>query len=461
MLAAPANGAAAPAIKPQRLSWFKSGLFWRTFLLLGLLTTISMGSWIAMINAVQRGPQVKQTAELVISVVTITHAALTHSAPDLRTELLFELVSNEGIRIFPLVPTDDVDPPPDSPLMPEIEALVKEKLDKDTRFSSRVNGVPGFWVSFKIDGDAYWLMLERERLSGLTGVQWLGWAGVVGMLSLIGAALISSLINLPLRRLTAAARAIAQGKHPTPLPEKGAQEIIEANRSFNQMVDDLQQVETDRALILAGISHDLRTPLTRMQLEVEMAHLSTEAREGMQSDIAQMDAIIGQFLDYAKPTEASSFVPVNISELLLDVARATERIPSMRVRTDIEPDVTVMGNETDLRRVFNNIVENARRYGTTPGASYTEIDLACHARTINGARRAVIELEDHGAGVPAAQIEQLLKPFTRLDTARGQANGAGLGLAIVDRVVMRHNATLAVRNRDGGGLHVEFAMAVV
>ncbi|MFL6709361.1 MAG: ATP-binding protein, partial [Massilia sp.] len=112
-------------------------------------------------------------------------------------------------------------------------------------------------------------------------------------------------------------------------------------------------------------------------------------------------------------------------------------------------------------RVFNNIVENARRYGTTPGASYTEIDLACHARTINGARRAVIELEDHGAGVPAAQIEQLLKPFTRLDTARGQANGAGLGLAIVDRVVMRHNATLAVRNRDGGGLHVEFAMAVV
>ncbi len=455
----------AIAVRAPRLSWFKSGLFWRTFLLLGLLTTLSMGSWIAMISAVQRGPQVKQTAELVISVVTITHAALTHSAPDLRTELLFELVSNEGIRIFPLVSTDDVDPPPDSPLMPEIEALVKEKLGKDTRFSSRVNGVPGFWVSFKIDGDEYWLMLERERLSGLSGVQWLGWAGVVGMLSLIGAALISSLINLPLARLTAAARAIAQGKRPAALPEKGAQEIIEANRSFNQMVDDLQQVETDRALILAGISHDLRTPLTRMQLEVEMAHLTTDAREGMQSDIAQMDAIIGQFLDYAKPTEASSFVPVNISELLHDVARAAERIPSMRVRTDIEPDVTVMGNETDLRRVFNNVVENARRYGATPGASYTEIDIACHARSIGGAlgnsRRAVIELEDHGAGVPAAQIEQLLKPFTRLDTARGQANGAGLGLAIVERVVLRHNATLNVRNRDGGGLHIELAMALV
>ena len=456
MLSADALRARAP-----RLSWFKSGLFWRTFLLLGLLTTLSMGSWIAMISAVQRGPQVEQTAELVISVVTITRAALTHSAPELRTELLFELVSNEGIRVLPLLPTDSVEPPSDSPLMPEIEALIKQKLGKDTRFSANVNGSTGFWLRFKIAGADSWLMLERERLSGLSGVQWLGWAGVVGVLSLLGAALISSLINLPLARLTAAARAIAQGKRPAALPEKGAQEIIEANRSFNQMVDDLQQVETDRALILAGISHDLRTPLTRMGLEVEMAQLSVDAREGMQSDIAQMDAIIGQFLDYAKPTETSSFVPVNMSELLADVGRAAERIPSMRVRTDIEADVTVMGNATDLRRVFNNIIENARRYGTTPGASYTEIDIACQVRQVGGHRRALIVLEDHGAGVPAAQIEQLLKPFTRLDSARGQANGAGLGLAIVERVVLRHQAHLNVRNRDGGGLHIELAMAVV
>ena len=443
------------------LSWFKSGLFWRTFLLLGLLTTLSMASWIGMINAVQRGPQVKQTAELVVSVVTLTRAALTHSATDLRSELLFDLVSNEGIRIIALMPTDDVEPPPDSPLMPEIEAIVKDKLGADTRFSSRVNGVSGFWISFKIDGDEYWLMLERERLAGLTGVQWLGWAGVVGVLSVLGAALISSLVNLPLARLTEAARAIAQGKRPDPLPEKGAKEIIEANRSFNQMVDDLQQVESDRALILAGISHDLRTPLTRMQLELEMARLSTEAREGMQSDIAQMDAIIGQFLDYAKPTEAASFVPVDISGLLADIARAAERIPGMRVTTDIEPDVQVMGNETDLRRVFNNVLENARRYGATPGGDVTEFDVACHVKANGGMKRAVICLQDHGSGVPAEQIGQLLKPFTRMDTARGQANGAGLGLAIVERVVGRHNAALTVRNRDGGGLQVELVMAVV
>ena len=451
----------ASARHARRLNWFKSGLFWRTFLLLGLLTTLSMASWIGMLNAVQRDPQVKQTAELVISVVTITRAALTHSAIDLRKELLFELVSNEGIRITALMDNDVVDPPPDSALMPEIEAIVKKKLGADTRFSSRVNGVPGFWISFNIDDDEYWLMLERERLAGLSGVQWLGWAGVVGMLSLLGAALISRLVNLPLARLTIAARDIAQGKRPDRLPEKGAQEIIEANRSFNQMVEDLQQVESDRALILAGISHDLRTPLTRMQLEIEMASLSTEARDGMQSDIAQMDAIIGQFLDYARPTEAASFVPVDISDLLGDVARAAERIPGMLVTLDVEPGVHVMGNATDLRRVFNNVVENARRYGATPGTDITEFDIACHVKTNGGIKRASICLQDHGGGVPAGQIEQLLKPFTRLDTARSQADGAGLGLAIVERVVGRHHGVLALRNRNGGGLQVELVMALV
>ena len=446
------------ARRALRFAWFKSGLFWRTFFLMSLLTTVSMGAWIGMINVFQRGPQVQQTAELVVSVVTITKAALTHSAPDLRRELLLELVSNEGIRIFTLEEGDVVDPPPHNPLMPEIAAMVRERLGPDTRFSSGVNGVPGFYISFNIEDDKYWLMLERERLAGLSRVQWLGWASVVGLLSLLGAALISSLVNLPLARLTAAARAIAKGERPTPLPEKGSQEIIEANRSFNQMVEDLAQVEKDRAVILAGISHDLRTPLARMGLEVEMANLSLEAREGMHSDIAQMDAIIGQFLDYAKPTEAATFVAVDLSEMLSDVAREADRIQGLRVKTDLMPDVHVMGNATDLRRVINNIIENARRYGTTPGKDFTEIDIALRVKATGHGRRAVIEIGDHGVGVPADQIAQLMKPFTRLDSARGQANGAGLGLAIVERVLTRHNAGLEVSNRAGGGFMLQVAL---
>ena len=439
-------------------TWLRSGLFWRTFLLLGILTAVSMASWISMINAVQRRPQVQQTAELVISVVTITKTALINSKPELRNELLFELFSNEGIRIFTLEDSDIVDPPPDNPLMTDIEKIVKDRLGLDTRFSSRVNGSPGFWISFDIDDGKYWLMLERERLEGLTGVQWFGWASAVGVLSLLGAGIISNLVNQPLARLSVASHAMAQGKRPDRLPEKGPKEVREANRSFNQMVDDLQRVESDRAVILAGISHDLRTPLARMQLELEMANLTTDAREGLQSDIAQMDAIIGQFLDYAKPTEAGTFVPVDLSELLQDCAREAGRIADVRVTTDIAPDVHVLGNATDLRRVFNNVIENARRYGKTSGQDATQIDISCKIKLGGQGRRAVIDMQDHGAGVPADMIENLLKPFTRLDSARGQANGAGLGLAIVQRVVTRHNAELHVSNRDGGGLRIQILM---
>ena len=448
----------AQARRALRFAWFKSGLFWRTFFLMSVLTAVSMLAWIGMISVFQRDKQVQQTAELVVSVVTITKAALTHSAPDLRRELLLELVSNEGIRIFTLEDTDVIDPPPHNPLMPEIAAMVRDRLGADTRFSSGVNGVPGFYISFNIEDDKYWLMLERERLAGLTRVQWLGWAVVVGLLSVLGAALISSLVNRPLARLTAAARAIAKGERPVRLPEKGSQEIIEANRSFNQMVEDLAQVEKDRAVILAGISHDLRTPLARMGLEVEMANLSQDARDGMQSDIAQMDAIIGQFLDYAKPTEAATFIAVNLSEMLSDVGREAARIQDLHVKTDLMPGVHVLGNGTDLRRVINNIIENARRYGKTPGTSCTDIDIVLRVKATGQGRRAVIEIGDHGPGVPADQIAQLMKPFTRLDSARGQANGAGLGLAIVERVLTRHNAGLEVRNREGGGFVLQIAL---
>jgi two-component system osmolarity sensor histidine kinase EnvZ len=445
---------------PQNsLVWLKSGLFWRTFFLLGFLITTSIVASVVGIRIAQQIPQAQQLAAQVVSVVTITRAALTHSAPSMRNELLFDLASNEGIRVYLLESTDVVQPTLETTLISDLKTNVRRRLGADTRFASRVNGISGFWVSFKIeDDDEYWLMLERERIVRASGLQWLGWAAVVMTLSLLGAVLISGLINQPLARITVATHAIAKGRQPLPLPESGPAEIIETNRSFNQMVADLNRVESDRALILAGISHDLRTPLTRMQLEIEMASLSSDAREGMQSDIAQMDAIIGQFLDYAKPSETASFIDIDVSTLLSDAAREAARLPDVHMTSRIDPAITVRGNPTDVRRMINNLIENARRYGKTTGSACSEIEIACRIGPINHQQRVIIEVGDHGIGVPEADMEQLLRPFTRLDAARGQANGAGLGLAIVDRVVLRHGGQLHLRAGDGGGLTVHIAL---
>lgn len=436
-----------------RLNWIKSGLFWRTFFLLAFLIAASMAAWVASYRIVEQTPRANQIAAQVISVVTITRAALTHSAPDLRRELLFDLSSNEGIRVYPLETSDRVEPPLENSMLRSVQDSVRLGLGENTRFARSVNDVGGFWVSFTIADDEYWLMLDRDRIEGRFGVQWIGWGAATLLLSLLGAMLISGLINQPLARLTAATRAIANGQHPPPLPERGPMEIREANHSFNQMVDDLNRVESDRAVVLAGISHDLRTPLARMQLEVEMAGLPDDARKGMQSDLEQMDAIIGQFLDYAKPVDSSHFELIDMSSLVSDAAQEAARLPDVYVHSNIEDGVYILGNPIDIKRIINNLIENARRYGKV--AEQVEIDLDCRAE----GDKVVLEIADHGAGIPEVEISRLLRPFTRMDSARGQANGAGLGLAIVDRIVKRHGGKLQLFNREGGGLTVQITMS--
>src|SRR5690606_39036360 len=196
-----------PSSSPNRLSWMKSGLFWRTFFLLAFFIAASMAAWVASYRIVEQTPRANQIAAQVVSIVTITRAALTHSAPDLRRELLFDLASNEGIRIYPLETTDRVEPPLNTRMMQAIEENIRLGLGENTQFARNVNDVAGFWVSFTIADDEYWLMLDRERIEGTTGVQWAGWAAVTLLLSLLGALIISGLINQPLARLAAAARA--------------------------------------------------------------------------------------------------------------------------------------------------------------------------------------------------------------------------------------------------------------
>jgi two-component system osmolarity sensor histidine kinase EnvZ len=216
------------------------------------------------------------------------------------------------------------------------------------------------------------------------------------------------------------------------------------------MVHDLQQVESDRAVILAGISHDLRTPIARMLLEVEMAGLSDEARRGMQSDLAQMEAIIAQFLDYARPAGTETHTEFDLSALLHKVATEAGRSPGIRVSAHIAEGLRIRGNPTEIERVLSNLVENARRYGKMLEGDATLLDIS--ASKVEG--QIVVELADRGPGLPEDQIPYLMRPFTRMDAARSGANGAGLGLAIVDRIVQRHHGRLEIANRDGGGLAV-------
>lgn len=442
----------------RRLAWIQSGLFWRTFFLLAMLVTASMTTWFVSIKLLDRKPRAQQLSNQIASIVTITSAALTHSAEARRRELLIDLARNEGIRIYLLEDNDQIQALTENPMLTELRQLVQKKLGKQTRFAQKVNGEEGFWVSFNIDEDYFWLRLEQDRLQTEIGWQILGWAASSLMLALIAAALISRRINAPLSDLSAAARQLAHGNYPQALKETGPREIRETNSSFNQMVNDLARIESDRTVILAGISHDLRTPLTRLELELEMANLDDATRDAMQTDLRQMDSIIQQFLDYAKPLHESTFSSFNLSALLEALLTDMSRDHSLTIEAQITPAIYITGIEIEIRRLFNNLIQNALRYGHNQNGQQIKIQLECSPISSNVHSGAMIRLRDFGPGIAEAEIPRLLRPFTRGEIARSQANGSGLGLAIVDRIVKRHGGKIHIQNHRSGGLEIQIEL---
>ncbi len=441
------------------LNWralLPGGLFWRTFVLIGLMLTLSLISWVLAFRALEVAPRAEQLAQHMASIVNVTRAAIVHSAAERRRALLVDLAHNESIRIYPLEQDDVIGPLPDAALSSELAARIQSRLGPATRVAGEVNGVPGLWVSFVIDDDAYWVAIARDRLERVPGVEWVFWGTAALLLSLAGAAVIVAYVNQPLARLGRAAFMLSRGQSPPPLPRSNLREIRLVNESFNRMVEDLQRIEGDRALILAGISHDLRTPLARLGLEIEMAPISQETRDAMAADIDQMDKIVAQFLDYARPQSTAPATLVDLSAIASEQADRIERLGA-RVDRHIVPRICVLGHETELTRVVTNIVDNARKYGKRHEGDAPEIEIWVRR---NGPL-ASLEVLDSGPGVSDADLERIKRPFTRANEARSQATGAGLGLAIVDRVVKRAGGAWRIANRPQGGLAVTIELPIL
>jgi two-component system osmolarity sensor histidine kinase EnvZ len=385
-------------------------LFWRTFLLVVALIVASLLAWGQSFRVFERVPRAQQLAQQVSSIVNITKSALLYSDVALRRELLADLADNEGVRVVPREPTDVVKPFPDVPLLRLAEA--------------------------------------RDA-----GTRWIRWAVMATLLSVLVAIAITRVVNKPLRQLAAAARALGAGQVPVPLPDKGPAEIRTVNQSFNRMVADLAQLERDRAVLLAGISHDLRTPLTRLRLEIDINSLPESSRQAMAGDIEQMDAIVGQFLDYARPAPQQ---PRDIAVLapLVEHALAQARLaadPTVSLHSDLDAALSVDGYATELARAIENLLTNAARYGRDPETG--RLDLTVDVRREGSF--AVLCVGDRGPGIAADMVERMVRPFERGDSARSEARGAGLGLAIVERIARLHGGELRLLANQPHGLRAE------
>ncbi|ANQ20322.1 two-component system sensor histidine kinase EnvZ [Vibrio natriegens] len=267
---------------------------------------------------------------------------------------------------------------------------------------------------------------------------------IMALLIIAGGWLFIRFQNRPLLALERAAKGVGRGEIPPPIPEKGALEIRAVTRAFNQMSKGIQELEEDRALLMAGISHDLRTPLTRIRLATEM--MSPEESylaEGIISDTEECNEIISQFMDYLKPVNNQTFEAVSLNDIVCDVA-SSEGSDDREIETKIEASIKpALGNSIAIKRAVTNLVVNAVRYGN----GWVKVSTGMTADN----QLVWVTVEDNGPGIEPDQVGKLFEPFTRGDTARG-SEGTGLGLAIVKRIVSQHSGSVVMRNRSEGGL---------
>ena len=418
-------------------------LLWRSVLLIALLLIVAHFAWLQIFRVSEREPRAQQIAQQIVSVINLTRAALITAQPSKRFELLRDLSQDEGIQLYPAEPNEKVSPLPDRPILKLIDAELRDRLGPDTRLATSRHGIRGAWVSFKIDEDEYWVLMPRTRLERTDPLRWIGWGALVLLLALAGAFLIVARINRPLGELTRAAAQMGQGRSPPPIAETGPAEIRTLSRAFNQMAADLKRLDDERALLLAGVSHDLRTPLSRIRLGLEMLDDKGDAalKAGMVHDIEDIDAAISQFLDFARLAEAEPIV--GEGDLNALVRGVTDRYArsGQAVAAQLQPLPALPLRPIMIQRLVSNLVENALRHGGSAVEVTTGRTDGC----------AFVEVLDRGPGIPSAEAERMLQPFTRLDSARG-GSGSGLGLAIVERIARLHGGAAQLLPRDGGGL---------
>jgi len=361
-----------------------------------------------------------------------------------RREALARLGREYGVRIVAERDRPTVGVAPIGATLTELEQRLRADLGEGTevRVSPRARQL---FVRVQAGDDGYWIgfPLPPRAQSQDIPTRALAWAVAIIVLLLLAAFAFARYLARPLGELRDAVERVGRGETPAPLPESGTSEIAALNRGFNAMIGNLRQVERDRAILLAGVSHDLRTPLARLRLGIELSPADEATRAGMVGDIEEMDRIIDQFLDFARDDAATATEPIDVhAELATSVDRYVRAGSDVHIARGAPAWARI--KPTALSRVASNLIDNALAYGRPP------LDVSA----VRDGDDVLVDVADRGPGIAPGDVERLKKPFTRAGEARARADGAagaGLGLAIVDRIARLHGGRFDLLPRDGGG----------
>lgn len=317
-------------------------------------------------------------------------------------------------------------------------------LGENTQVKVESSGGIYLWIN-EPKNPQFWIRMPIGDYEVNNPIELFIFSGMLLFLSLAGAWILVIQLHRPLKRLAFAAREIGRGDYPGKLKETGPIELVAVTSAFNQMAADVHQLEEDRTLLLAGISHDLRTPITRIRLASEfLSDHDAEIKAGIITDTQDMDEIIDQFIGYVRYGSEENKELGDLNQLILQVVDASSK-QHEGIETQLSESPLIMFKPLAMKRLISNLIENSFRYGRAPVMVTTEIKN----------QRVVVCVRDHGDGIQDLDKKRLFQPFARGDKARG-GKGSGLGLAIVSRIVEMHGGQIELLNHTEGGLQAIF-----
>ena len=337
-----------------------------------------------------------------------------------------------------------------------VEAL-NERLDDGSRVALSRGPEPNLFVSLMPDPDgsdaartpSEWLVIPLDRISPAVSTPLIAfWAAGMGLLLLLAAAF-SWHITRPLTRLAKAADQLALGQ-PRRVTPSGPTETRILGERFNAMLDALAESSAVRQTLLAGLPHDLKGPLSRMWLRIEMSS-DPIFQEGMRKDVQDMQRMIDQFIGFVRGSDPGTYqlAPLRLNDWLEEQVSSWETAGcDVSLRQLGQGPLTLLADPSALSRLLDNLVTNALNHGQPP----VEITLS----SVVG--HAVMTIDDHGSGIDPQRRDEAMRPFSRLDDARTLTGSVGLGLALAAAIVKAHHGELRLLNAPSGGLRVEIRL---
>ncbi|MFT4994096.1 MAG: two-component system osmolarity sensor histidine kinase EnvZ [Paraglaciecola sp.] len=421
------------------MRFFPKSAFGQTVLLIGMLLLINQIVSLLSVTYYFVQPNVQQINNLLATQIKLVFIEdIDHQDPELRQRFF----TATGMHVYN-----------------QSEAL-KQGLDQaipyqfwSRQMSEKLGGqaevriTPGepylYWINPPQDPDV-WITIPMIGLNEADISPLTVYLLVIGILSVAGSWIFVRRLNRPLKALQNAALLVGRGQVPRPLNEEGSSELVAVTQAFNQMSKGIKQLEDDRALLTAGISHDLRTPLTRIRLATEMISDDQDwIKDGIVHDIEDMNEIIDQFIDYVRQDQQEKLQAANINDLIEEAVQARNIEEDHNIQLNLTPMPKSFIRRVALKRVLDNLIENAFRYGSN------NITITSGGNSKD--KWVFFSIRDFGPGIPAEKMDNLFQPFTQGDKARGSL-GSGLGLAIIKRIVDMHGGKVELKNHLDGGL---------